>query len=595
MNKAEARDFRMDPGLLFEVIRSQAGTLAKAVLEGAMNAVDAGADRFDITATTTGLVLSDNGEGFGDRNKVIEYFEVFGVPHKEGDAVYGKFRMGRGQLFSFGVNRWVSQNFEMRVDIQNKGLQYELVEKDSKKPGCRIEIDLYDEISRTDVQNLRTEVALHVRYMEIAVTFNEEMISKDPKKEAWDVVTDDAYIRLTGTGGMDVYNLGAYVRTHSSWSFGTAGVVVSRRRLHVNFARNDVMSTCSVWKKIRKIVDQRADDKIKTKGLDDAGRYRAAQKILDSEWGDVKNLRLITDVSGRQHALTLMTRYNNRPCAYTAAPDKDALGDKVHQRKGVFVIAQSTLDRFGVPGVRELIELLSSIGMPMVYPEPDILPYEESTASEELSYDILEARKWTTTQSVWARLASRYPTSSWTSRSLRPRIIHIGCSHAGALAWTDGKSYIALDKDWLARLDYSNVRDLHAFCDVVHHEYTHDSADTETNMHTPEFYEAFHDNYGNASSMMGEVFKNLEKDLKTLCRRTNKKALNLLDRQDSNVKGTQELQKADALVAARVPTPKKTKTRKTKKTTPKKTTPKKTKTRKTVSTGRRTANMDVFA
>ena len=591
MNKAEARDFRMDPGLLFEVIRSQAGTLAKAVLEGAMNAVDAGADRFDITATTTGLVLSDNGEGFGDRNKVIEYFEVFGVPHKEGDAVYGKFRMGRGQLFSFGVNRWVSQNFEMLVDIQNKGLQYELVEKDSKKPGCRIEIALYDEISRTAVQNLRTEVALHVRYMGIEVTFNDEVISKDPATESWDVVTDDAYIRLTGTGGMDVYNLGAYVRTHSSWSFGTAGVVVSRRRLHVNFARNDVMSTCSVWKKIRKIVDQRADDKIKTKGLDDAGRYRAAQKILDNDWEDVNTLRLITDVSGRQHALTLMTRHNKRPRAYTVAPDKDALGDKVHQRKGVFVIAQSTMDRFGVPGVRELIELLSSIGMRRIYPEPDIMSYEEATASEELSYDILEPKKWTATQGVWARIASRYPVSRWSGDPsfVKARVIHIGCSHGGALAWTDGKSYITLDIDWLSRLDYSSVRDLHKFCDVIHHEYTHDSADTETDTHTPEFYEAFHDNYENASLMMGEVFKNLEKDLKTLCRRTNKKALNLLDRQDSNVKGTQELQKADALVAARVPTPKKTKTRKTKKTKPKK-----TKTRKTVSTGRRTANMDVF-
>ena len=588
MNKAEARDFRMDPGLLFEVIKSQAGTLAKAVLEGAMNAVDAGADRFDITATTTGLVLSDNGEGFGDRNKIVKYFEVFGVPHKEGDAVYGKFRMGRGQLFSFGVNRWVSQNFEMRVDIQNKGLQYELVEKTSKNPGCRIEIDLYDEISRTDVQNLRTEVALHVRYMEIAVTFNEGVISKDPKTEDWDIITDDAYIRLTGTGGMDVYNLGAYVRTHSSWSFGTAGVVVSRRRLHVNFARNDVMSTCSVWKKIRKIVDQRADDKIKTKGLDDAGRYRAAQKILDKEWQDVKHLRLITDVSGRQHALTLMTRHNKRPRAYTVAPDKDALGDKVHQRKGVFVIAQSTMDRFGVPEVRELIELLSSIGMRRIYPEPDILSYEEATASEELSYDILEPREWTAAQAVWARIASRYPTSTSASAASRSRsagkarLIHIGCSHGGALAWTNGKSYIALDTDWLRSLDYSKVRDLHTFCDVVHHEYTHDSEDTETDIHTPEFYEAFHDNYHNSSAMMGEVFKNLEQDLETLCRRTNKKALNLLDRQDSIVRGTKELQKAEGLVAARTSTPKKK--------TPKKKTPK-----KPASTGRRKANMEVFS
>jgi hypothetical protein len=160
------------------------------------------------------------------------------------------------------------------------------------------------------------------------------------------------------------------------------------------------------------------------------------------------------------------------------------------------------------------------------------------------------------------------------------RVIHIGRSHGGALAWTDGKSYIVLDADWLAKQDYTCIGDIHEFCDVIHHEYTHDSADTETDVHTPEFYEAYHDNYVCTSIMMRQVFKNLEKDLQVLCRRVNKKALALLDRQDRHVKKAQELKKGDELVAARTPTPKKKAEKKPK---------------KSVSTGRRKANMDLFA
>jgi hypothetical protein len=48
MTRQETRNFRMDPRMLWQIIEAQAGTPAKALLEAAMNAVDAGATQVEI-------------------------------------------------------------------------------------------------------------------------------------------------------------------------------------------------------------------------------------------------------------------------------------------------------------------------------------------------------------------------------------------------------------------------------------------------------------------------------------------------------------------------------------------------------------------
>ena len=97
---SEIRKFKMHPDLLFSVIKSQAGTQEKAILEAVMNAVDAGATKCEIKIDENGYSIVDDGKGFVSRQEVDEFFETFGTPHKEGDATYGRFRMGRGQLFA---------------------------------------------------------------------------------------------------------------------------------------------------------------------------------------------------------------------------------------------------------------------------------------------------------------------------------------------------------------------------------------------------------------------------------------------------------------------------------------------------------------
>jgi len=66
----ENRQFKMHPKLLLDVIQKQAGTLGKALLEGAMNAVDAGASRFDVRIQPDIVVMSDDGKGFTSRDDI---------------------------------------------------------------------------------------------------------------------------------------------------------------------------------------------------------------------------------------------------------------------------------------------------------------------------------------------------------------------------------------------------------------------------------------------------------------------------------------------------------------------------------------------
>lgn len=138
-------------GILWSIIKSQAGTLGKAVLELVMNSIDAGASTVSVDLSGSRLVVSDDGKGFQSREEIENWFETFGTPHEKGDARYGRFRMGRGQVMAFTRNRWRSGTFSMFVDIRDLGLEYELTTESKPHKGCRIEGDLYEKLSPSEV------------------------------------------------------------------------------------------------------------------------------------------------------------------------------------------------------------------------------------------------------------------------------------------------------------------------------------------------------------------------------------------------------------------------------------------------------------
>lgn len=134
--------FELDPQIIHHIIYSQAGSIGKAIIELIMNSVDANASRVQLEITKEGFTCSDDGQGFATRDDVIRYFGRFGTPHQEGDATYGRFRLGRGQIMAHASTIWQSNSWQMTVDTRSMGYSYEL-DDISEMSGCNIQGSWY--------------------------------------------------------------------------------------------------------------------------------------------------------------------------------------------------------------------------------------------------------------------------------------------------------------------------------------------------------------------------------------------------------------------------------------------------------------------
>jgi hypothetical protein len=532
---SEIRTLKMHSNLLYHTIMRQAGTIAKAVLEGIMNSVDAKATFCDIELTQDSLVIMDDGCGFKDSAEIDEFFETFGTPHEEGDATYGTFRMGRGQLFAFGVNNWTSGEFKMDVDIKNKGLEYEFRCGQPRTDGCVIEVALYDKLSRIDLaENIRT-IEVMAKYAPINVNLNGTKISVDPEDENWDFVTDEAYIRLKDNRNIDVYNLGILVLTLSAWHYGTGGTVVSKKQVKVNYARNDIMSDCPVWKKIRTKVTSVTREKIEKKPrLNDDERKRLALLCYEDEraWDAIRDKKLLTDVSNRPRKtsdIVYLYAYNN---TVTAAPKGSVVGERIMKNKMAFVLSEESLDRFDVKNVEELFDLLEQGGMSPLYRDNNkinIVDFRDLAKRFNESYDIIDSNKLTFSEEVWVTVANKF--MDWFNR----RKIVVGRSER-ADAWTDGATYIAFNRDFLKSLRYDSLASMSKFAHVLAHEYCHESDDTDSNVHGPEFDERYRnlvEKNGFIDNFIARSFSALEDLLDKQERKATKAVLQLKDKIDA--------------------------------------------------------------
>lgn len=136
----ETRQLTLHPLAIHTFIKAQAGSLGKALSEAVMNSVDAFADRVEIDVRPNRFVIKDNGQGFQNKEEIAAWFETLGFPHDEGNhRTFGKFGMGRAQMWAFARTTWRSNEFIMDVDVQTKGLDYSLTLSANSVKGTIIE------------------------------------------------------------------------------------------------------------------------------------------------------------------------------------------------------------------------------------------------------------------------------------------------------------------------------------------------------------------------------------------------------------------------------------------------------------------------
>lgn len=366
---AETRKFSIHPDIIFSLIKAQAGSLGKALAECVMNSIDAFATRVDIDFNAHALTVRDNGQGFRNRDEVLAWFEVLGFPHDEGNhRRFGKFGMGRAQLWSFASTVWRTNDFELDVDIKQRGLDYELRELAAPVKGLVIDARLYEPLGLDAQTRLADEFKALVRFAPAEVYLNGKRVSSDPAQESWEVETREAWMTLQTkrTESLVIYNQGVLVTQAPFYRYKVSGVICTKpgQALTLNMARNAILeSECKVWGRIRRsfpeqpVAAARAERPSEPTLRTHVAELMAKSEPTEADLEALIAMEALTEVTGRWTSLAARVRYN-APGIVTVAPKGDALGKLAQTRKLAWVLDAKTLERFGATSASEMGALL---------------------------------------------------------------------------------------------------------------------------------------------------------------------------------------------------------------------------------------------
>lgn len=509
----ERRLFGLHPQILLTIMREQAGSLSKAMAELVMNSVDAGATRIDLTVGEESFVLADDGCGFTSRDQLESFFDIFGTPHEDGDAYYGRFRIGRGQIMSYARTNWRSGPFEMRVDVAGNvnDLGYDLLTHSENVLGCRISGKFYERnriyrsFSDTDGFDwgIDSDFRYLIGYVPIPVFINGRQANKLPANESWDHEDEYAWYRFIkdGYSNLSLYNRGVLVQHLDASRFGTGGIIVSKRPFTTNMARNAVVEhRCPVWQEVKKTILERFEFRLaKAKKLD---RDEAAKLMDDLLFGDgqisyqtqqlIRKIRFIPDIFGELKAPNdfLASRF------YTLHDGKHTMIAERVQRQGRAAVVMGSMfirthldTKEPVNYFRAVRKLRERLGMgndiqwidfaDLVRELNDTSTIVEDAQLKEEEQIVLGALRYLNDHSFGRQFAGGYA---------KRRKIVAGESDTRQ-AWTDGKSFIAINRKQLLDIRHSGAAKLIL---LIAHEYGHDEPTVGEHAHDFAFYHRFH-------------------------------------------------------------------------------------------------------
>lgn len=538
-NGGVVQERRLKPAeaLIYQIIFRQAGTLAKALLEGVMNSVDALEQAISqniiprehagisVELDQQGFIIKDNGKGFVDHYEIDEFFETFGTEHTldehgiSQDAKFGTFRIGRGQLFAFAKTAWRSGQFLMDVDVKNRGLDWSLTSELEPAPGCQINGELYQPLSAPDLRETIRALKEMVEWVSIPVTLNGELVSKDPAQHTlWDENTPDYYLqwnKIPSGSGVQIYQQGVFVMRSFSYTYGVDALLVTKRALKLNTARNDVLADCPLWTAVRRRLQKLGDTVIREKAarteyLSPAERLAVMEKVRGGVMSleECGTLPILEDIKGRVWTPMQIGRRCSKASDWLTLPDgkygiafaplHSALGDKIIQQQTATVLNEDVIELLGCSDSQkafwEICRMISS----NFTSRARVCTLDEALAVTDLTYKTISPKLHNAREKL---IIKAIVQAEWTLKEVfrrasdgyrwQPRAIGIGSS-AVANAWTDGATYVTLNRDFIKAPEHGEAF-FHKLASVLIHEYCHLSGSDCDHVHSPAFYQLFHD------------------------------------------------------------------------------------------------------
>lgn len=498
MANSTRKAFQLHRKMIEDIIMRQAGTLEKAVLEAAMNSAEAGSPKFEITFVERDgkyiLRMRDWGRGIDSKEKLEEYFETFGTPHQATEnKTWAKFRVGRGQCFAQGKNTWRTCKFVMSTDVvadieAQRDIGYSIRDVDEFFDGCEIEIELYDNRWYGSVDRLRDSVKTQLEFMQMDIVFNGEKLNRDPAKLNWTHEDEYAYYLFGAGDRITIYNLGVRCQTIDAASAGCVGIIVSKQLFDVNFARNEILTSCPVYQHVQQIIALHRVKKSRSpqKRLDRDERTATLRAIRYGEIDvqSVMNTGLFYTTSGR--SLTLRDLINCR-IPWSFGDEGDRLCDKLIQSDQALIVDGSVLDSLGYDGdEREFFSWVLNDRrddrfklMENLHQSVDVLKGRYSSHSSFIPRD-----KWTKFERRLVRVLEGL--RCWNDRAILIAVT----DHDG---YTDGSSFIAISRKFIENCSCNSMWGAPDLFALLTHELAHNDNSQGTHIHGEEFYREFHD------------------------------------------------------------------------------------------------------
>lgn len=503
----EFHEFEVDKAIINDLIHAQNGTIATALRELIMNAIDAGSTTCIIALNKQGFSIADTGAGFADKASIEQVFKRFGEPHQEGDAVFGRFRIGRGQIMGFGVITWHSNSFKMHTDVRHRGNGFQLVEDDNDTyQGCTVSGTFYDPIDDWDLRSIKEELSKLVKFADLDISLNGISLTTDEQIE-WDIEDDELKIKWCPQrrDGIMLYSQGVFVKEIPRYSYGLDADIITKRQLKLNMARNEISEVDPLWKKIdQHLKAQSLTIAKKSQRMSEETRKSVIYQLVGRQVHlyDVMHLPLLKDCRGRCISLKTLAK-NLTPL--TVAPKGSRLAEKLAARKTIFVFAHDELRLWDVSTLEQWVENLLEQALENRY---TLMRYDQWASLTLLDFDSIntefdESMVLLSPSKLPVRVAAARSAIAYASGVMSKRItkhsdyevnkrkIFIGESDV-ADGWTDGMTYIAVNMAMTTLLDsgYYGAVQLSL---LLLHEYCHDSQDHGSHEHDFDFFERYHD------------------------------------------------------------------------------------------------------
>lgn len=529
-NNAEFEAFEVDNNLVHQLIYSQNGTIPTSMRELLLNAFDAETNSVEMLIWATGFSIKDNGCGFASAEDIKKHFKRFGSKH-ESLAKHGRFRIGRGQIMAFAKTTWHSNTFKMTVDVKNAGTGYLFEDNAELYSGCHVYGSFYKSLNEHEIKNIVNELSLLVRYADVPVFINKIHVNR-MRDEAWDHEDDDIKITYQpkGVSGVYLYSQGVLVKELQRYQYGLTAVIVTKKALQLNMARNDINEDDPLWVKIHRLLREQLKEH--TDGKDKLSEEERLALINQFSTGELNFFQIwkspiLVDSRGKPTSFAMQI-FKQRPWSSIYHDNQKRIAETISLRRQAFIMHQNEIANWGVEDLRQLLDMAITSaqkmkhvkGMPGVVDElmsVRVQPFDQLSDDVSIKHEILDLKVLTLRQQA-QRKTLQYVADKMVGNlnnlgfdQVTKRRIFVGVSDTSN-AWTDSASYIAINQNILGYFD-NDIYGLTQLALILVHEFTHDEGSILTNEHGFEFYERFHDSV--LSSMNTDVVGSAIRSLQT--------------------------------------------------------------------------------